>query len=82
MLRLIVIVLAVVLSISHSQDFTNVDDVHILSELSLEKLLALKRSFEIQDNSLDLNVSRTIADEQPLALALQVITFSFKHILL
>lgn len=72
MLRLIVI-LAALPHISYSQDLTNVEDIHILSELSLDKLLALKRTFKIQGNKVDVNVSRTLDEETPQALALQVI---------
>ncbi|VEN42674.1 unnamed protein product [Callosobruchus maculatus] len=55
---------------SYAQDISLMEDVHVLSELPLEKLLSIQKSF--QDEECEANISRSDdIDITPQALALQ-----------
>ncbi|XP_074037718.1 uncharacterized protein [Leptinotarsa decemlineata] len=56
-----------------SQDITNIKDIQVLSELSLEKLLSVRRAFHAEDNHKENNASEDVSSSSsvPQALALQ-----------
>lgn len=77
MLRLILILWVFFYS-AVSQDISFVEDIRALSELPLEKLLHLKKSFDVDEDIVPL-ASTNSSEEVPQALALQVkpeVTFS------
>lgn len=60
--------------LSLSQDLTNVEDIKVLSELPIDKLLSLKRGYAVEKEESSMNFTDDGIESRtfPEALALQV----------